>query len=280
MKENNKGSMIILTIIGIATLLVAVIGATFAYFSVTLKYKTEKTPAVVETSTMLITFETKNELLYTGAIPGRPSLIKEGDPLYGSLVDNPDSNKLSFTLTSATNMVVNAPYNVYLVIDNNDPEVADGEEEPTEEQLKANDFITNNLVYLITQSRSVTSAAAQNGTSGSVGSQYFPDNGLGSAYIEDDIDGDETTPDEYVGIISKDLKFGGPNFDEENKSKILIATGNIGSHATVETWTLEVWLRETGAEQNEDQGKVLKAHIEVEPVNQDPITYEPEKVTP
>ena len=33
MKENNKGSMIILTIIGIATLLVAVIGATFAYFS-------------------------------------------------------------------------------------------------------------------------------------------------------------------------------------------------------------------------------------------------------
>lgn len=272
MKENNnKGSMIILTIIGIATLLVAVIGATFAYFSVTVKYKTEPTPAVVETSTMLITFETKNELLYTGAIPGRPSLVKEGDPLYGSLVDNAESNKLSFTLTSATNMVVNAPYNVYLVIESNDPEVADGEDEPTEEELKANDFVTNNLVYLMTQTRNVTAAATHNGTPGHAGSQYFPTGKLNDLFVKDDYNGDSTVGDnEYVGVIKAGLKEG---------DKVLLATGNIGSHATVETWTLEVWLKETGSEQNEDQGKVLKAHIEVEPVNQDPITYEPDKVT-
>jgi len=264
MKENNnKGSMIILTIIGIATLLVAVIGATFAYFSVTVKYKTEKTPAVVETSTMLITFETKNELLYTGAIPGRPSLsnLPEAKEI---------DNTLSFTLTSATNMVVDAPYNVYLVIDSNDEEPAEGEEPLTEEQKKANDFETNNLVYLMSQKRNVTTAATQNGTAGSVGSQYFPSNGLNDLYIEEDVDGDETTPKEYVGVIKSGLAVG---------EKILIATGNIGSHGTVETWTLEVWLRETGIEQNEDQGKVLKAHIEVEPINQDPVTHEPNKVT-
>ena len=91
-------------------------------------------------------------------------------------------------------------------------------------------------------------------------------------FIKDDYNGDgELGDNEYVGIIKHGLNVG---------DKVLLATGNIGSHATVETWTLEVWLRETGLPQNDDQGKVLKAHIEVEPVNQDPITYEPEKVTP
>lgn len=257
MRENNKGSMIILTIIGIATLLVAVIGATFAYFSVTVKYDKEPTPAVVETSTMLITFETKNELVYKGAIPGRPSLSA-----------NPETqainNKLKFTLTSATNMTLDTQYNVYLVIDSNDAAGAT-------QGLKDNDFVTDNLVYLMTQERNVTSAATTNGTAGSAGSQYFKEGALNDLYIKDDYNGDGRTEDnEYVGVIKSGLSVG---------EKILIATGDIGSHASVDTWTLEVWLRETGSEQNEDQGKVLKAHIEVEPTNQDPITHEPNKVT-
>jgi len=255
-QNSNKGSMIILTIIGIATLLVAVIGATFAYFSVTVKYDKVPTPAVVETSTMLITFETKNELIYKGAIPGRPSLST-----------NPEAkeinNTLKFTLTSATNMTVNTPYNVYLVIDSNDAVGAT-------EGLKDNDFVTDNLVYLMTQERNVTSAATTNGTAGSVGSQYFKDGALDDLFIKDDYNGDGTINDnELVGVIKAGLPVG---------EKILIATGNIGSHASIDTWTLEVWLRETGQEQNEDQGKVLKAHVEVEPVNQDPITHEPGKV--
>ena len=255
--NNNKGSMIILTIIGIATLLVAVIGATFAYFSVTVKYKTNPTPAVVETSTMLITFETKNELEYTGAIPGRPSLSTNPQ---AQLIDN----TLKFTLTSATNMVLDSEYNVYLVIDNND-------EEGATENLTDNDFVTDNLVYLMTQERTVTSAATKNGTIGSVGSQYFEEGKENTLFIKDDYNGDGTTAEnEYVGIIPKGLAVG---------SKIKIATGNIGSHASIDTWTLEIWLRETGVEQNEDQGKVLKAHIEVEPINQDPVTNEPDKIT-
>lgn len=34
MGNNNKGSIILLTIISVATLLVAVVGATFAYFNI------------------------------------------------------------------------------------------------------------------------------------------------------------------------------------------------------------------------------------------------------
>ena len=253
MKNNNKGSMIILTIIGIATLLVAVIGATFAYFSVTIKYDKEPTPAVIESSTMLVTFKTVNELTYTGAIPGRPSLSK--DPAAKEI-----DNTLSFTLTSATNMVVDTQYNVYLVVDSNDEEGAEGD-------LTANDFITDNLVYLMTQEREVTDAATRNNTTGTVGSQHFED-GL---YIKDDINGDKTTEDdELVGVIKAGTKVG---------DKILIATGTVGSHASIDTWTLEIWLRETGVEQNEDQSKVFKGHILVEPINQDPVTHEPDKVT-
>ena len=112
-ERNNRGAMIVLTIIGIATLLVAVIGATFAYFTVTLEDKTkpENRPIQVETSTMMITFEQGNAIEYTGAIPGRPSLaIENGDPVYGSLADG-KTNKLTFTLTSAPTMVLNAKYN-------------------------------------------------------------------------------------------------------------------------------------------------------------------------
>ena len=35
--KDNKGTTVLLTVIGIATLLVAVVGATFAYFSATVK---------------------------------------------------------------------------------------------------------------------------------------------------------------------------------------------------------------------------------------------------
>lgn len=238
MKENNKGSMIILTIIGIATLLVAVIGATFAYFTVTLNYETEPTPTVVETSTMLVTFKTLNELTYTGAIPGRPSLSQDPE---AQKIDN----TLSFSLTSAPNMTVKTDYNVYLVID-------------------SMNFETNNLVYLMTQERNTTSEAQTNKTTGSDGKMYISDD----AKVEDDIDGDGNK--ETVGTLNSTLKQG---------DKKLIATGSVGSHGSIDTWTLEIWLRETGIEQNEDQGKVLKAHIEVEPINQDPITHEENKIS-
>ena len=66
MKENNKGSMIILTIIGIATLLIAVIGATFAYFTVTVKYKTAPSQVEVKSNTMVIEYEALNNIEYYG----------------------------------------------------------------------------------------------------------------------------------------------------------------------------------------------------------------------
>ncbi|MBQ3021265.1 MAG: hypothetical protein IJD92_03475 [Bacilli bacterium] len=232
MRENNKGSLIILTVIGIATLLIAVIGATFAYFTVTIKYVTTPTKTVVQSTTMLIQFNTLNEMKYEGAMPGRPS--EE---------DNKD-NKLMFSLTSAPNMTTETKYNVYLVID-------------------SNNFVGDNLVYLMKQTRDISDTATTIGTTGAAGSEYIdPD-----SKTEDVVDGVKRE----IGTIKSSLKAG---------DKKLIATGELGSHGTVDTWEFELWLKETGEEQNEDQGRVLEAHIEVEPIDLLPETFEPEKVNP
>ena len=128
MKDNNKGSMIILTVIGIATLLVAVIGATFAYFTATVTGNVEEaTVQVQSTKTMLITFNTPNKLEYLNVIPGRPT--------------NTDANKLEFTLTSDESLTSATAYNVYLVIDSNT--FLDGEDGKG----------VNELVYLLSQDR-------------------------------------------------------------------------------------------------------------------------------
>lgn len=121
MKENNKGSMIILTIIGIATLLVAVIGATFAYFTVTIQGNPTEPNVTVQSKTLgVIEFETLNEINYTNLIPGRPKWETDQTP----------TNKLKFTVTSAVDASANEKYIVYL-------------------NVAENDFETDNVVYLL-----------------------------------------------------------------------------------------------------------------------------------
>ena len=242
MRENNKGSIIILTVIGIATLLIAVIGATFAFFSVNVQYEEKPTPTIIETSTMVIEFKTDNALNYVGAIPGRPS---QATGAYADEAEKVD-NKLQFTLTSDEYMSLETEYDVFLVIDENT-------------------FEQDNLVYMMNQiDRKPSSTAEQNTTAGKPGTEVIGVNTTDYIKYEDG-----TGESREVGIISKDLKKG---------DKLKIGTGLLGSHKTSDTWEFEVWLKETGEEQNKDQGKVLKAHIEVEPKGNNQATYEPDKI--
>lgn len=55
--NNGKGNMILLTIIAVATLLVAVIGATFAYFSATMNGNQSETPIEVTSGTLSIEYD-------------------------------------------------------------------------------------------------------------------------------------------------------------------------------------------------------------------------------
>lgn len=70
MTENNKGQTIFLSVVGIATLLVAIIGATFAWFSATVSGNDTASSVVVETATIGITYTNGNEIKLQNALPG------------------------------------------------------------------------------------------------------------------------------------------------------------------------------------------------------------------
>lgn len=70
MSENNKGQTIFLSVVGIATLLVAIIGATFAWFSATVTGNDTASSVVVETATIGITYTDGNEINLQNALPG------------------------------------------------------------------------------------------------------------------------------------------------------------------------------------------------------------------
>jgi len=70
MGNNNKGSMILLTIISVATLLVAVIGATFAYFNISVNNKDSETTIEVTNGTISIEYKDNSVVEFGAAEPG------------------------------------------------------------------------------------------------------------------------------------------------------------------------------------------------------------------
>ena len=65
-----RGNTVLLTIIAVATLLVAVIGATFAYFSVTVNQVGDTSSVIVRTGMLGITFTDGNEINFDNIMPG------------------------------------------------------------------------------------------------------------------------------------------------------------------------------------------------------------------
>ena len=111
MNENNKGTTILLTVIGVATLLVAVVGATFAYFTANVKdVNPDKTDVNVSAATVgTITFTHGDTITLQNAYPG-------------------DLDSKTFTIAADATSTIPVEYNIYLTVTNNT-------------------FITNNLEY-------------------------------------------------------------------------------------------------------------------------------------
>lgn len=72
MEENRKGSnnTILLTILSVATLLVAIVGATFAYFTAIVTDGDKGSSVVIQTATLSIIYHDGNNLTASGIIPG------------------------------------------------------------------------------------------------------------------------------------------------------------------------------------------------------------------
>ncbi len=197
MNENNKGTTILLTVIGVATLLVAVVGATFAYFTANVKdVNPDKTDVNVSAATVgTITFTHGDTITLQNAYPG-------------------DLDSKTFTIAADATSTIPVEYNIYLTVTNNT-------------------FITNNLEYKL----SATSVTGTNGTAST---------GLPT------LEGSQ-----YVALDS--TTYG-------NAKKVLIGTAKLGTKGTVDTWTMEVRLKETNELQNDDQGKEFSGKLSVEAV--------------
>ncbi len=118
--KSNKNSIIVLTVLLVVILFVLVIGATFAYFSVNLKYIKNVENVQVKANTVVVEFTSTNIINYTNVMPGRPTW-NAGEKA---------TNKLSFMVTTPTDAAYKVPYQVYLNITNNS-------------------FITDNVVFYL-----------------------------------------------------------------------------------------------------------------------------------
>jgi len=256
MKENNRGSMIILTVIGIATLLIAVIGATFAYFSVTVRYNEEPRDVVVKSSTMVIEYESTNSILYDGAIPGRP--------------EEAANNKLRFKVTSDNNMLLSSRYDVYLKITKND---------------FVNDNNMENLVFYLEE----TTVGTSKGTDGNLinstkGNLYAAKTDKYTFQGIEELEENRITGEKTIGVIPTNTdpvtNADTCNLTEDGTACMLkISDGAVvGNQGASDEWYFEVWLKETGVQQNYDQGKIFQASIEIVPL--DIYTNEPDLVNP
>jgi len=133
--ENRKGSGIFLGIIGVATLVVAIIGATFAYFSATAQSNADA--VTVQSATLALGYEDDNTGLKTNLIPaddniaiyagtqqdsgsGNPQCIDDNGnevcSIYQFTVGNPSKTtamNISGRMEVATNDFANLKFAVY-----------------------------------------------------------------------------------------------------------------------------------------------------------------------
>lgn len=106
--DNNKGQTIFLSVIGIATLLVAIIGATFAYFSITVTGNEQASSIFVTTATLgQINFVDGTQINME-----KVNLTKGGD-------DESRTKKFTVQNTAETALTSPVKYGVYLKITTN-----------------------------------------------------------------------------------------------------------------------------------------------------------------
>lgn len=256
--NNNKGSIIILTVIGIATLLVAVIGATFAFFTVNIRYKDDKPAEVITKSAVLgvIEFNRENDIEYKDLLPGRPGWESQALQI--------EKNSLKFTVTNKSDSTIRTKYNVYFEIDEND-------------------FETNNVVYVLNGTPGISQGDRTDSKGNTLDSemekncndateicgngQYFTNSNYVMHQFEKDASGIKPDRPHKLGFI-----------EAGKTGRVLIGSSTLGAHFASDSWEFELWINEIGGEQNEDQGKTIKGKIVIDLVDPEPVTNEQEYV--
>ena len=231
-ENNNKSNTLLLTVIAVATLLVAVIGATFAYFTANITGTESASTVEVEAATLEITFA-----------DGTSTLVVRGE---GNDVVQPTAaawiNK-TFTITgknTTTNMYM--PYTLNLVVDQNT-------------------FVLDNLITGKSISCRLTHDVADNQTGmipNLAANEYLPIKTTLTTY---------TVGQNTVNIDAND-QLGTINVDSAAQAVTGVNLGRgyfapTGNSTVAHRYTLEVYFMEDGTNQDIDKTKVFQGYIDV-----------------
>lgn len=206
--SEGKNNTVMLTIIGIATLLIAVVGATFAYFSATLTGTQDEKEYTVRSATVGTQFNGGADITATGIYPKEEA--------WGTK---------TFSIKTTSTKGVSTKYRITLVIDDNDT-TADTTISDGAGHVKR--FQANALSYTLT---AIEANAATKGT--------MP-----------------TATETQIADPSQDIVFGEATI-----------YGNDSIEVT-QTYTLSMFFKDTGIDQNANQGAQFKAHISISEITQ------------
>jgi predicted ribosomally synthesized peptide with SipW-like signal peptide len=223
----DKNNTLLLTVIAIATLLVAVIGATFAYFTNTLQGE-DKSTVTVKSALLTITFNDA-----TGSVITANENV---EPSANALITK------NFTLTPSNPTSQTMPYKLYLVVDKNTF---------TNQNAATIDGISGTAKSLYAELVAKTTASAT-GEKVTSGKWYVPETVTYSGGF-DDANATAVTP----SALYKDEA--GVNV---NAIGIDMGEGAFAANATdPHSYTLNIYFKDSGLSQDTDKKKSFQGHI-------------------
>lgn len=243
--ENKRGSEIFLGVVGVTTLLVAIIGATFAYFSATAKSGNEA--VAVQSTKVDLGYDDVTNRLKTKMIPAAYNIAKfaafderhdKGEciddngnqvcSIYEFYIGNPGQAKMD--IEGSVNVVTNEFTNLrFQILD--------------EKGTVVFPVISGKAVGVGTDNLPGEAFPA---TGGSIELDTLTQSLLGTPEGNTPSEEDKPFPSKYTPII-----------DVTNED---VTSEDITDNTNVRHYTMLIWLNETGAEQDED-GKIFTAGI-------------------
>lgn len=206
--SEGKNNTVMLTIIGIATLLIAVVGATFAYFSATLTGTDSEKEYTVRSATVGTEFNGGDQIAAAGIYPKEEA--------WGTK---------TFSIKTTATKGVSTKYKITLVIDDNDT-TADATISDGAGHVKR--FQANALSYTL------TATEANAATEGKM----------------------PTATETKIADPSTDIVFGEATIYGNDKQEV------------TQTYTLSMFFKDTGEDQNANQGAQFKGHIAITEITQ------------
>ncbi len=257
-ERNNRSNTMLLTVIAIATLLVAVIGATFAYFTAIISGRETASTVQVTGSRLEITFaDGSSELLSSDNLTPVKSTASGYAPVITKIFTLTGTNTTGQGTTEA-NSGMRMPYELYLMVDENTFQLQHTQGSTTLTSLTyklvnnsataPEGSIASSAAYASIPAKTVAAASAcplcGTTTTGQYAETYdaLQTTAIGNVVLYND-----------AGVAqpaAPGLKLGQGYFPA-------------GANAAEHSYTLNIYFNETGNNQNFDKGKTFTGYVAI-----------------